>query len=207
MLKTATTHVLEALLNSPVAKEAEAKHANAIAARRAALAQDRAAIEVEAAKQFVAYYKAEATAFEKCQAAERALELAKRELGALIADRAGECYRLDTRKASIETELRETADPEIGRFIASMRDEWDRALKAQPEPETSAVRNPNTGKITHVVTGRRVKPADRVNAVRLAIDTAEALKLEPDQAGVAAKLDALRDGLPAIGAELKGAAQ
>jgi len=58
-----------------------------------------------------------------------------------------------------------------------------------------------------VPTARRVRPAERVQAIRQAIASAETLSLEPDQAGVAAKLEALRDSLPTIGAELKGAAQ
>jgi hypothetical protein len=207
MLDTAKAHVIEALLVSPVAKEAEARHAKATAARRAALAQERAAIERVSGERFEAHYKAQAAAFEKCQTAELALMAAKAELGALIASRAAECYALDMAGAAAEAELRETADPAIARFIVEMRDDLERVLRVQPALETTAVRNVNTGQVAHLPTARRVKPAERATAIRQAIAQAEALKLEPDQGGVAAKLAALRDSLPVIGAELKGAAQ
>jgi len=203
---TAKAHVIDALLASPVAKDAEEKHARTVAARRSALSEERATIELQSAERFEAHYKTQATAFEQCQAAERAFKTAKAELGALIARRAVECQQETMRTAAIEAELRGSADPAIDRFIASMHAEWERSLKAQPDPETSSVRNPNTGKVTFVQGPRRVRPLDRANAVRLAIATAEALKLEPDQGGAGAKLAALRAGLPMIGAELKGAA-
>ena len=115
-------HVIDYLLNSPMAKEAEQRHTAAISARRAMLAKERAAMEKNAVADYHAHEKAVATAFAEHQAAAAALKTAKEKLGSLHSARYGACYNYDRRVSEIEGELRETADPSIADFIGELRE-------------------------------------------------------------------------------------
>lgn len=198
--KITDQHVVEALLRSPVAKEAADRHVKALAARRVMLARDRAALEEAAVADFHRHQDALAKAIAEHAAVAEALRAVTVTVGNLHALRSGESARFNYRMEAIEHELRETADPAIGTFIAEMHSEWERARKT-PAPPQEVERNPNTGTLK-AKSGEplRVRPSDRIQAIREAIAAAEGLKLEPAQADVAAGLEALRAGLPTIGA-------
>ena len=196
----ARDHVVEAILNSPVAKEAESRHQAAIAARRRDLATERAALEKRAVADFRAHEAAQAKATEEHERAVAALRVAKANMGALLAGRAAACHQFDTRVNDIENELRETADPAIAAFIDELRDAIEVTLRTPPVHDVETLRNPATGEIRTAARSQRVMPAQRAQALRDAIAAAEALRLEPDQDKVDDRLAALRARLPVIGA-------
>jgi len=205
-LKSTDQHVVDALLNSPVAKEASERHKKAVADRRVVLAKERSTLETREGDAFHKHQDAAAKAYAECEAAAEALKAAKTKLAGLLAARGVECQAFNFRMAELEGELRATADPAIDAFIGEMRDELEAALRAQPETEGRYERNANTGKFTYTPGPRRVRPGDRAQAIREAIAAAEGLKLEPKQDGVGERLATLRAALPQIGALAKGGA-
>ena len=199
---TVKDRVFDALMNSPVAREAEAQHVKAITAQRNALAAERAALEKTAVADYHAHEKAVTATFAEHEAAAAALRAAKAKMGSLQGARAAENHIFNVRVSDIEVALRETADPAIGAFIDELRAAHDVALKTRAADFSETIKNPATGKVQTKPGPPRVLPADRAQAVRDTIAAAEALKLEADQTGVAEKLAQLRAALPVIG-ELK----
>ena len=202
----ARERAIEALLDSPLAKEAEARAAQAIANRRLELAKERDAMERAAEKSFHEHQAAMAAAKAAVAEATAALTAARARMGSLDANRMAECHLWNMRVHDIECELRETAHPSLVEFIAWARDEHDAALRAFPPRESTTFRNPATGQVTVERGPRRVMPADRALALREAIAAAETLRLEPRQDKISDALVKLRASLPVIGAIAKASA-
>jgi hypothetical protein len=93
--------------------------------------------------------------------------------------------------------LRQTASPLIKPFIREMWDEMEKTRKEQ-------LRTSSAWTTHSVVTGKKIDSGQtnmpaiilRMHAIRRAIEDAEELYFVPDQSGIAARLDALKRGLP-----------
>lgn len=98
----------------------------------------------------------------------------------------------------LEAQLAETASPEISIFIAEMRVLWDQGFsKFEAHHETEVV-NRVTDKRERSTRSNGPSVLARQNAIREAIALAEAMRLEPDQSTVSARLQQIRNELPAV---------
>jgi|GEM_PF-6519876 len=200
MINKVNDRILEAVLSSPMAREADERHQAAVIARRVELAKERAAMEKAAATAFHAHEAAVEKAMAAHAAAVAELRSAEAAMNTILAARIGENHRFNVRVGAIEAELRSTADPAIDAFISEMRDAFDVALKTHAAHEGMlASRHPVTGEVELKQGPPRVRPADRAQAIREAIAAAEGLKLLPKQDKVAEQIAAIRASLPVIG--------
>ncbi len=103
-----------------------------------------------------------------------------------------------SRLARIEHALRETASPLIAEFCREMRDEHSKTRKTSLTIEHGIVRNPITGRVQRSGGSNASLVVARMRACLAAISAAEELMLIPDQSGVPAALQKLRDGLPSL---------
>ena len=197
---------IEALLDSPLAREAEARASAALAERRAGLAARLAQLDREAEKAFHADRAATTKAKAAIAEAQQALTTARAKLAALEAQRIGEHFAWNREVEAVEAELRETCDPAINAAIAAWRDQFDFALKERVVETGTVERNPITGVIERKAGARVVQPADRIQAIREAIAACERLKLEPDQRTVPSALAEIRASVPDIGTVIRGRA-
>jgi hypothetical protein len=99
--------------------------------------------------------------------------------------------------ARLEAQLAETASPEIVPFIADMRLLWEDCLKQYQVHHSVEVVN-ILGKKGSITQNNKSSVQARQEAIRDAITAAEAMRLEPDQSTVSARLQELRQNLPAI---------
>jgi hypothetical protein len=103
-----------------------------------------------------------------------------------------------TELQKLEGQLIETASPEIAIFLSDMRDQWEACLKKFAFHNSAETVNRITGKKTNVTVNNRASVMARQEAIRDAQAAAEAMRLEPDQSTVSARLQELRNNLPAI---------
>jgi hypothetical protein len=99
--------------------------------------------------------------------------------------------------SEMETQLAETASPEIVPFIIDMWALWENCFKQfafDHSIETTGL----LGSKNTITRNNKNSVQARQEAIRSAIDTAEAMRLEPDQSAVPARLQELRQNLPAI---------
>jgi len=122
-----------------------------------------------------------------CQAAQQAQR-----------DLSSASHVFSTEQQKLEQQLAETASPEIAIFISDMRDEWENCFKQFGFSTSTETVNHITGKKTDVTINNRASVMARQQAIRDAQAAAEAMRLEPDQSTVSARLQELRNNLPAI---------
>jgi hypothetical protein len=104
-----------------------------------------------------------------------------------------------TELQKLEAQLIETASPEIAIFISDMRDEWEKCFKRFAFHNSTETVNAITGSKADVNVNNKKSVVARQEAIRDAQTEAEAMRLEPDQSTVSARLQQLRSNLPAIG--------
>jgi hypothetical protein len=103
-----------------------------------------------------------------------------------------------TEQLKLEQQLIETASPEIAMFLSEMRDELEKSFKRFAFHNSVETVNRITGKKADVTVNNRASVMARQEAIREAQAVAEAMRLEPDQSTVSARLQQLRNNLPAI---------
>jgi vacuolar-type H+-ATPase subunit E/Vma4 len=103
-----------------------------------------------------------------------------------------------TELQKLEAQLIETASPEIAIFISDMRDEMEKSYKRFAFHTSTETVSRITGKKDTVTINNRASVTARQTAIRDAQAAAEAMRLEPDQSTVSARLQELRNNLPAI---------
>lgn len=193
------TQALDAVLASPAAVAAVDKRRKELASRRVQLAKERDDLERAAVSAYADHQARLTASAEAVEKAELAFRDARTAHGALVAARIDASITLAARMDEIEAELRETADGQIGDFIAEMNALWDAARRTPSVQSMTPVINANTGKRTMVEGPVLVQPVDRMRAIREAIAEAEAIRLIPDQSAVATELDRIRMALPIVG--------
>jgi hypothetical protein len=177
------------------AKAQEAPHVLAFRKTTAEkLAKIEAAAEVSFPKLRIARDKANAAASaaeiewrKACDAAQQA----QRDLGSASHTHSAEQLKL-------EAQLIETAAPDIAMFLSDMRDEIEQSFKKFAFHNSVETVNHITGKKADATVNNRASVMARQEAIRDAQAAAEAMRLEPDQSTVPARLQKLRNTLPAI---------
>jgi hypothetical protein len=173
----------------------------AAADKRKASAAALTKLEIEAGATFAAFEAERPKVVAELEEARVAMLKASQRAAEYQAKRDGRAANNDRERGILEQQLIDTASPAIAAFVDAMHDAWTETLRRPPRRLESVKRNPNTGKIEHTVTVTGVTPAERAKAIRTVIEAAEALRLEADQSGVPAKLEALRKSIPDIGAD------
>lgn len=107
-------------------------------------------------------------------------------------------HTFSTEQLRLEQQLIETATPEIALFLSDMRDEWERCFKQFAFHNSVETVNAITGRKADVNVNNKKSVMARQEAIRDAQAAAEAMRLEPDQSTVSARLQELRNNLPAI---------
>jgi len=104
----------------------------------------------------------------------------------------------------LEEQLRESSNPEIAEFRSWCLDEIAKARKAFSFEESATLANPLTGKRARSVRSNRVSVAERIDALRMAMDLVESWRTElDDQSVVPEKIAELKKALPEIDMLLK----
>lgn len=103
-----------------------------------------------------------------------------------------------TEQMKLEQQLIETASPEIALFLADMRDAWEDCFKKFSFHNHTATENVITGRKVTINSNNKASVMARQAAIRDAQAEAEAMRLEPDQSNVSARLQAIRNNLPPI---------
>jgi vacuolar-type H+-ATPase subunit E/Vma4 len=104
-----------------------------------------------------------------------------------------------TELQKLESQLIETASPEIAIFLSDMRDEWEKCFKQFAFHNATETVNRITGKKVTINDNNKQSVMARQAAIRDAQAAAEAMRLEPDQSTISARLQEFRNNLPAIG--------
>jgi hypothetical protein len=107
-------------------------------------------------------------------------------------------FTFSDEQQKLESQLIETASPEIAIFLSDMRDEWEKYFKQFAFHNSTETVNHITGKRAVTNTNNRASVMARQAAIRDAQAMAEAMRLEPDQSTVPSQLQQLRNNLPAI---------
>lgn len=190
--------ILDALRGSPfIAKVAAEKDTHVLAFRKTA-AEKLAKIDAAAEISFPKQRAAREAAIAKATAAEiewrKACDVAQQ----AQRDLSSASHMHSTELQKLEGQLIETASPEIAIFLSDMRDEWENCLKQFAFHNSVETVNAITGRKANVNVSNKKSVMARQEAIRDAQAAAEAMRLEPDQSTVAARLQELRNKLPAI---------
>jgi hypothetical protein len=108
-------------------------------------------------------------------------------------------FAYSARRDAVERELRRTASPAIALFVREMRDAWHATRSATVETRSHLVKNPITRRTSESIESNAASISRRLIGIRAAIDAAESMALEPDQANIDIRLEKIRQALPAIG--------
>jgi len=185
------------ILDRIIQKE-KAQEAPHVLAFRKTTAEKLTKIEAAAEVSFPKLRAAREAAIEKANAAEivwrKACDVAQQ----AQRDLSSASHTHSTEQLKLESQLIETASPEIAIFLSDMRDEWEKCLKRFAFHNSVETVNRVTGKKADVTVNNRASVMARQEAIRDAQAAAEAMRLEPDQSTVSARLQELRNNLPAI---------
>jgi hypothetical protein len=189
--------ILDALRGSEFVRKAATERDSQVLAFRKTAAEKLAKIDAAADATFPKLRAAK----EAAQVAARAAEIEWRKAcdAAQNAQRdvSSASHTYSAERAKLEAQLIETASAEIALFLADMRNEWEKCFK-QFTFHTTVETNVVTGKKATITINNGKSIAARQEAIRDAEAAAEAMRLEPDQSAVSARLQELRNGLPAI---------
>jgi hypothetical protein len=190
--------ILDALRGSDIVKKATAERETHVVAFRKTVAGKLTKNEAEAEVKFPKM-RTELDAAVKAareaeilwrQKADLAYEL-QAELSAAHALHGNELARL-------ESQLAETASPEISIFISEMRLAWDECFSKLEVHHEAQPENVITRRSERSTRTNQVSLLARQTAIREAIAAAESMRLEPDQSTVSVRLQELRQNLPSI---------
>jgi hypothetical protein len=190
--------LLAALRGSEFVRKVVAERNTTVLAFRKTAADKLAKLEAAAEVSFPKLRKAK----ERAEASARAAEIAWRDACTVAQqaqrDLSSASHTHSAEQLKLEQQLAETASPEIALFIADMRDQVEATFKQFRYQTASETENVVTGKKRDVTVNNAKSIQARQEAIRDAIGSAEAMKLDPDQASVPARLQDLRNNLPAI---------
>lgn len=190
--------ILDALRGTEVLRKAVAEKDTHVLAFRKTAAEKLAKIDAAAEISLPKLRAAREAAIAKATAAEiewrKACDVAQQ----AQRDLSSASHMHSTELQKLEGQLIETASPEIAIFISDMRDEWEKSFKQFAFHNATETVNRITGKKADVTVNNRASVMARQTAIRDAQATAEAMRLDPDQSTVSARLQELRNNLPAI---------
>jgi hypothetical protein len=195
---TTNEGILDLLKGSKFIEDAAAEKAKHVLAFRTTAAGKLAKIEAVAEVSFPKLRAARDRANAAALAAEiewrKACDVAQqaqRDLGSAS-------HTHSTEQLKLEGQLIETAAPEIAMFLVDMRDQWEACLKKFSFHNHTDTENFITGRKITVNSNNKASVMARQAAIRDAQAEAEAMRFEPDQSTISARLQALRNNLPAI---------
>jgi hypothetical protein len=190
--------ILDALRGSELVRKAAAEKDTHILAFRKTAAEKLAKIDAAAEISFPKLRAAREATIAKATAAEiewrKACDVAQQ----AQRDLSSASHTHSTELQKLESQLIETASPEIAIFISDMRDEWEKCLKRFAFHNSVETANVITGRKVDVTVNNKKSVMARQEAIRDAQTAAEGMRLEPDQSTVSARLQKLRNELPAI---------
>jgi hypothetical protein len=190
--------ILDALRGTEVLRKAVAEKDSHVLAFRKTAADKITKIEAAADVSFPKLRAAREAAIAKATAAEvewrKACDVAQQ----AQRDLSSASHTFSTEQSKLEGQLIETASPEIAIFLSDMRDEWDKCFKQFAFHNSTETVNAITGRKADVNVNNKKSVLARQEAIRDAQAAAEAMRLEPDQSTVSARLQELRNNLPAI---------
>jgi hypothetical protein len=190
--------ILDALRGSELVRKATAEKDTHVLAFRKTAAEKLAKIDAAAEVSFPKLRAAREAAIAKATAAEiewpKACDVAQQ----AQRDLSSASHTHSTELQKLETQLIETASPEIAIFLSDMRDEFEKCFKRFAFQNSTETVNAITGRKATVNSNNRASVMARQEAIRDAQAGAEAMRLEPDQSTVPARLQELRNNLPAI---------
>ena len=189
--------VIDALRGSATVKKALVDRDAEIVRDRRRLVDELARREETAERDFPLMAQAIDAAMVEVRAAETKLKEAKNKVGLAVAAKSNASFAYQDRRQEIEAALIRGASPMIGQFVDEMRDEIVATRKRNFASHTQ-IANPITRAAKFSTLTNHPAVLARVAAAEAVIQQAEALRLEPDQSDIAAKLDQLRASLPAV---------
>lgn len=190
--------ILDALRGTEVLRKAVTEKDTHVLAFRKTAEEKLAKIDAAAEISFPKLRAAREAAIAKATAAEiewhKACDVAQQ----AQRDLSSASHTHSTELQKLEAQLIETASPEIAIFISDMRDEFEKCFKRFAFHNSVETVNQITGRKAYVNVNNRKSVMARQEAIRDAQAAAEAMRLEPDQSAVSARLQELRNNLPAI---------
>jgi hypothetical protein len=190
--------ILDALRGTEVLRKAVTEKDSHVLAFRKTAADKLAKIDAAAEISFPKLRAAREAAIAKATAAEiewrKACDVAQQ----AQRDLSSASHMHSTELQKLEAQLIETASPEIAIFLSDMRDEWEKCFKRFASHSSVETVNAVTGRKIDVTVNNGKSVMARQEAIRDAQAAAEAMRLEPDQSTVSARLQELRNNLPAI---------
>jgi hypothetical protein len=195
---TTNDGILDLLKGSKFIEDAAAEKAKHVTAFRKTVKDKLTKIESATEVSFPKMRAADASAIAAARAAEvewhRLCGVAQQ----VRRDLSSASHTFSTEQLRLEQQLIETASPEIAIFLSDMRDEWEKCLKQFAFHNSVETVNAITGRKADVNVNNKKSVMARQEAIRDAQAAAEAMRLEPDHSTVSARLQELRNNLPAI---------
>ncbi|MET3907102.1 hypothetical protein ABID59_001433 [Bradyrhizobium sp. S3.3.6] len=189
--------ILETLLNSEIGKKAIADRQKDVLAFRTSAAKKLAELDAAAGASFPKLRAAREAAEAEAIAAERrwreACDRAQQARQAISTA----SFAHDAALREAEAKLLSTAHPEIALFVSEMDDAHEACFR-QFGYSNGSETNRITGKRVDYTVNNAASIQARQHAIREAQERARQMRLEPDQTTVPARLQELRNGLPAI---------
>jgi hypothetical protein len=190
--------ILDALRGSELVRKAAAEKDTHVLAFRKTAAEKLAKIDAAAEISFPKLRAAREAAIAKATAAEIEWHKACNVAQQAQRDLSSASHTHSTELQKLEAQLIETASPEIAIFLSDMRDEYEKCFKRFAFHNSTETVNVITGRKVAVNVNNKKSVMARQEAIRDAQAAAEAMRLEPDQSTVSARLQELRNNLPAI---------
>ncbi|WP_315701850.1 MULTISPECIES: hypothetical protein [unclassified Bradyrhizobium] len=190
--------ILDVLRGSEMVRKAAAERDAAVTTFRATAAKKLAELDAAAGKLFPKLRAEREAAIKAAHAAERAWREACDRAQNAQNDLSRASHKHTAELQEVEAQLISTASPEIAIFLAEMDNEWDKALRAFAFHRSSEVTNMITGRREDRTVNNAASVEARKSAIRDAQEQARAMRLEPDQSTVPARLQELRANLPAV---------
>jgi hypothetical protein len=200
-LAPSATKVLETIASTSIFKTAEKEIAARTAAERKKLSEALEQLDGVAGPDFQKWQIRLSAAIADYRAAEQKMHDAARTLNEMRGTATATLFSAQTQREQLAAKLRTTCHPAIAPFIAEMRDAWS-AVEKLRAPAPIVTRNEVTNAVTVSGISIGADVRRRIEAIRSAIEAAEAMKLDADQSKIPERLEKLKSGLPGVpGAE------
>jgi hypothetical protein len=190
--------ILDALRGTEVLRKAVTEKDTHVLAFRQTAADKLAKIDAAAEISFPKLRAAREAAIMKARTAEIEWQKATHVAQQAQRDLSSASHMHSTEFQKLEAQLIETASPEIAIFLSDMREELEKCLKRFAFHNSVETVNAITGRKANVNLNNKQSVMARQEAIRDTQAVAEAMRLEPDQSTVGARLQDLRNKLPAI---------
>lgn len=190
--------ILDALRGSDLIRKVVVERDSHVLAFRKTAAEKLAKAEAAAETTFPKLRAAKDAAVAKALAAEKAWREACDAAQHAQQNLSSASFSYSAEQSRHEAQLIETSSPEIALFLADMREEWEKCFRQFGFSTSIEATNSVTGAKSEVTVNNKASVMARQEAIREAETTAIAMRLEPDQSTVSARLQELRNNLPAI---------